>query len=771
VVVPPPLVVTPPRVVVVTPPIRPRIAIFNFLVNCRPGLVPVGIDNWAADNLASYFAPTHVVIDRGEVCWWMGRLGITMRDVLNNPSARHGLAQALNARFFIFGAIQQTASFEVTTHMIDAETGARSGGGRIHVQDHTEMKLRLAELVHQTTLKPDEAARLAREGSDNEKVLNESRRLLKAGQYTQAAAVARTGLKSSPNNVALKSLLAQAEQQAEKARLEEARKREAERQQALALAARQREAALLQQAQAARRRAEQEARTRDDAARRAQEARKEQAYTQMLNQARTALKQGNPQRAVGFFESALALKPNEAGNQELALAKARQKEAAQMRAVEQDRQRREAEAKKRQEELARARARVEEEQQRRQAEEQIRRKEQEDRDQAQYTRLVDQARGLLARQQREAALAVLQAARRVKNSDEVEQLIAQTQEAQLRAEAQKKSEQARIELDRKLAQEKALREKIESEARKKQQAYQAALEQAQKALVEKRYDQAIASYQVAGKLFRTDAVLAGLQQAKQARGAEIARAEEQKRLQADLEKKRAMEERKKKEEEKQRGDFGRRMAEGRQALQAKRYQEAARIFGEALKLQPADAEAKQALQLALQGARTPPPPPPQRQPSPEYTRLMSQGQEFLAAKRYDEAIKAFSEALKIVPNDTAATKGLREAKQAVRTPPSVPPPAKPPAEYTSLIQAAAAAEKQQKYAEAVQAYRQALRIRPGDARASQGADFAQHMSDGQKLLAARKFSEAAREFQAALKLSPGNPTAKTLLQRARERRP
>src|SRR5262249_5041053 len=125
---PPPVVVVAPTadtavprpvVVVVPPPVRPRLIVFNFLVHCEPGLVPPAARDWAADPFASYCGTAYEVVERGEVCWYMGRLGITMRDVLVDVSARRALAQALNVRFFLYGAIRQTASFDVTTHLID----------------------------------------------------------------------------------------------------------------------------------------------------------------------------------------------------------------------------------------------------------------------------------------------------------------------------------------------------------------------------------------------------------------------------------------------------------------------------------------------------------------------------------------------------------------------------------------------------------------------------------------------------------------------------
>src|SRR5690606_39128787 len=126
VVVPPPVavVVAPPVVVVAPPRVRPRLAVFGFVVNCKPGLVPPAISDWAADQMASYCAGSYELIDRGEVCWYMGRLNITMSDLLRDPVARRCLAQSLGARYFVFGAIQETASFNVSTTLVDAESGA-----------------------------------------------------------------------------------------------------------------------------------------------------------------------------------------------------------------------------------------------------------------------------------------------------------------------------------------------------------------------------------------------------------------------------------------------------------------------------------------------------------------------------------------------------------------------------------------------------------------------------------------------------------------------
>src|SRR5262249_12818412 len=142
VVAPPPVVVLEPPPVVMAPAARSRIAILSFVVNAPVGLVPASFGDWAAEQITTYYGPVYEVVGRGEVCWYMGRLGLTMRDVLVDASARRWLARALNVRFFVFGSIQHTASFDVSTHFVDAESGAKQGGGQIHVQDQQELKLR-----------------------------------------------------------------------------------------------------------------------------------------------------------------------------------------------------------------------------------------------------------------------------------------------------------------------------------------------------------------------------------------------------------------------------------------------------------------------------------------------------------------------------------------------------------------------------------------------------------------------------------------------------
>jgi tetratricopeptide (TPR) repeat protein len=775
--------------------------VFNFLVNSEPGLVPPAVGDWAADQCGAYFGGTHEVVERGEVCWYMGRLGITMRDVLVNVSARQALAQALNVRFFLYGTIQQTASFDVTTHLIDAATGARTGTGSIHVQDHQELKLRLPELARQVGAAPAEQTRIAQAGKDSEKALNDGRKLLAAGNYSQAAAVTREALKKSPDSVALQALNQEAKARAKQVALEEARKRELARQQAEAEALRQKQAELARQAEAARVRAEQEAKARSDAERRLQEARKQRAAEQLRLQAQQALKQGQHDQAIQALQSAVALRPNDAGFKELAQARAEAEKAVRDRA--QAEQARVAAEQKRQQEAAQAK--VEAERKQREAQEAARRKAQEGRDKAAQDQLLAQAKQALAKKDFAAAAAAAESAQRLSATKQADDLLRQAREQQALAEAERKGAQARAEAERRLAEQKKQNEQADAAAQRNQEAYQAALKKAQQAVAAKRYDEAVAAYQEAGKLYRTDVVLTGQRQAEELRDRE--------RAQRDAEQKRQAEEAKKA------AQVQSLLAEGQKALAAQQFDKAIASFRSATQVAPGNVEALTALSRAeharddfaarnrqLAEARQ------AAQRKADYDLAMSAGQAATKAGNHQGAVNSYTEALRLMPGDAQATALLRQAQQALlaaRTPPPAPPkatppppapakptptppppkpatpppaPARPPAppapnpqaEYGKQMQTGAALEKQQKFADAARAYQEALRWQPGDARAAaalRSAQFAQRMADGKKLLAARRFPDAAREFDEALKLAPTDAEAKALLARARAGKP
>ncbi len=318
----------PPAVVVVAPPpVRPRLIVFSFLLGTPPGLVPANLGDVAADQFAAYFGPSFEIVDRGEVCWYMGRLGITFRDVVNDPGGASRSAQAMNVRFYCFGTVAPTASLDVQAQLVDAMSGTATATARIHVQDHLELKLRLNELAIQLSAPGDKGRLCAQQGAASEKALNDARALLKAGQPAQAAVVGAQGLEIAPQSAALRTVLAQAEGEIEHAKIEQQRKAaEAAHAQAMREAeARQKQ--LAQQAAAARLQAEKTAKERTADAKQVEERKKVAAAQQLEAEGKKAFAAGNYPKAVGDFKSAAALHPSQELNTELAEAQRKQKEA------------------------------------------------------------------------------------------------------------------------------------------------------------------------------------------------------------------------------------------------------------------------------------------------------------------------------------------------------------------------------------------------------------------------------------------------------------
>jgi colicin import membrane protein len=662
---PPPAVVVvqpaPPPVVIV-PVARPRIAVMNFVVNADPGLVPPAFGDWASEQVASYFTPTYEVVERGEVCWYMGRLGITMRDVLMNPSARVCLGRALNVRLFVFGAIQQTASFNVSTHLIDAESGVKQGGGQIHVQDHQELKLRAGELVQQTQANPAEAKRLQQESRDQEKILNDARKLFQAGQYQQTVNVCQQGLQRFPNHAGLQTLKQQAEQKIQQAGLEEKRKQELAAQQAQAVAMQKRQQQLALETEAARKRAEQVAAARSDAERQAQEAQRQKAYDDLHTGGLRALQQGNYPQAIQMLQSAVALKPNPVAQGELDQARKKADEVARAKAAA-DKARQDAALKQQKEaELARVRAQVEADRKKREAEDLARRRAQEARDQAvnmhkaqaaaaqkaaeqaeakrkadTFQKWMTDGRQALAGKRYDAAIQAFHEAQKLQPADP--SVAAALKEAEAARQAAGAAQAAAAQ--QAAAQAEAARKKQADDQRAAQ--VNQLLTAGRNALNARQFDAAAKAFTDASKLAPTNpAVVKALQDLDQARRAATAADAEQKKRQMEAELR------------KRQADYQAAMNAGRQALAAKRFDDAVRSFTDASRLQPGDPAAAAMLKEVDKARKA------------DYARLMAQGKAAMTAKHYEDAVKAFTDALKAQPGDAAATGALKEANQALQ---------------------------------------------------------------------------------------------------------
>lgn len=877
----------PPPVVIVEPVaapvvfVRHRIAILDFATFGHPRVVPPGLGPWTAYHLSPYFRARYDVVDPAEVYWWMGRLGMTMRDLLDDPHARRWLARAVGVRYFVVGALVETASFDVHTYMLDAEFGYLQGSASVHVRNPFELKLRLGELAHLTMIDPAERVRILADADRFNGLLLRGRQHFDRRDFTVAIGIFEDALKLRPRHVEVMFHLTNARRQAEILALEEARRQQYLRQQAFAAEAARRQWELVRAAEAARVRAAQEAALFDAAARRRLEEERLRAHQNLLVQARVAIKTNNFTLALDFFKGAADIVPPQPVVtgftpqpdifREMALARAEVDRGTRVRAAQAAAAREAALRQQREQELARTRQKLAQE---KQAHAEAQKKATQERDNLLYQTSFDEGQRLYAQGKYDAALSSLQAARRVKSTPAVENLInlALHQEALAKA----KGDAERKQLEVKLAEERQRRKQAEAEAKRKQDAYQAALVFADKALAQKQYAVAEAKYEEAGKQFRTDAVLTGLRRAQAARAAETQQAKAEadksariKQLLAEgktaLDAKefakavqtyqqakklapdnvdvlagltQAEEARVKFQAAAQRQavdaarskEFERLLQSGQANLKAKQYDAAAVALSEALKLKPGDAAARAALQDAEAGrtkaAANVQAAEAAKKKTEAYQKLIGDGRLALEAKRYDDAIKAFGEAQKLLPGDQTSTRFLKDAQQAkADAAAAVAAAAKKQTEDAQKAAAAAALAKRDNdyrtamfagqkamqakdYKEAVSAYQLAVKIRPSDAQATAQLDAAQRelrrvettpkvepkkkeetkkidepkkkkveaaaptfqelMQSGQKALQAKKYDDAVKAFSEAQELRPNDAGVAKLLKQAQK---
>jgi tetratricopeptide (TPR) repeat protein len=162
----------------------------------------------------------------------------------------------------------------------------------------------------------------------------------------------------------------------------------------------------------------------------------------------------------------------------------------------------------------------------------------------------------------------------------------------------------------------------------------------------------------------------------------------------------------------------------------------------------------------------------------EFTRLKGLGLAALAKKSYDEAEKAFRDALKLQPTDEEVLKGLVDAK-AARTIASrgQSEDDKRGTEAKRLLTQGREAMANKQYASALQIFENLCQLAPGDAEAARArseardaldkdttekkklADYELHMKAGQVAMAAQRYPDAIREFLAAQRVVPGDLAA------------
>jgi tetratricopeptide (TPR) repeat protein len=191
------------------------------------------------------------------------------------------------------------------------------------------------------------------------------------------------------------------------------------------------------------------------------------------------------------------------------------------------------------------------------------------------------------------------------------------------------------------------------------------------------------------------------------------------------------------------------------AVRAKNFEEAEKTYQRILELFPNDPSAQQGL-ADSQKAR--------KQAEVEFATWMLRGNAALQAGRIADAVLAFREATRVLPDNETASRALRQA-ESLQDGQQV---------YFRAMERAAAAMSLKQYGDAVIAYNEALRAFPGDLNALQGLQDAQRLFEadagkrrdfdkrafaGLQFLKAQKYSEAATELRAALRILPHHPQA------------
>jgi hypothetical protein len=222
----------------------------------------------------------------------------------------------------------------------------------------------------------------------------------------------------------------------------------------------------------------------------------------------------------------------------------------------------------------------------------------------------------------------------------------------------------------------------------------------------------MAAYEEAGRIFKTDEVLAGWNQAKAASD----------KVHSDS----AAAEKKATQEKAKLAEFQQLMSEGQSALAAKNFSVAIGKFGAARKLNPdnVDAKAQQAKDRAAAETNQktvvqPPVVTPNtdaQKKKTQYDSLVANGKKALEEKHYADAVKTLSEATSLLPGEKSGQDLLKTAQQQI--------------------------QQQQKNAQTA-----------NEVAANQGK-FKQHIEDARKLIQAKKLDDAAKALDAAASLSP-----------------
>jgi tetratricopeptide (TPR) repeat protein len=236
----------------------------------------------------------------------------------------------------------------------------------------------------------------------------------------------------------------------------------------------------------------------------------------------------------------------------------------------------------------------------------------------------------------------------------------------------------------------------------------------------------------------------------------------------------AAKEKEKLEAEKFAVEFARLMEEGKGLMTEKKYAQAVRSFETALQLMPADAAVNKALAEAKTALAAD---TEEKKKLADYEKYLAAGRAALVAERYADAVREFTAALTVMPNDAAAQEGRRQAEARLA---AMKDDAKRRDAYIQMMKEGVAALKAKRYQDAVAAYEQALKLYPSDKDAQQGLVLAKKaMTDAEGTASAlmmqadaamrlARYDEAVRLYTQASQLAANNAALQIALQNAQQ---
>jgi tetratricopeptide (TPR) repeat protein len=289
------------------------------------------------------------------------------------------------------------------------------------------------------------------------------------------------------------------------------------------------------------------------------------------------------------------------------------------------------------------------------------------------------------------------------------------------------------------AQEQALTEEQRAAQAQREADYQRTIARANALTTEEKYEEAITQFQSASGLFpERDYPKDRIAELNDLMNA--LRLAEERRLQAEQE-------------------YQEKISEADALFQSESYEQAKAIYGEALVLKPDDPYATSQIAKADELIV-------QQQVDLQYNDLISQAEDFFNNAEWMEARGLYEEALALNPSESAfineqISKIDRElaAQQEL---------AEREAQYTSLMEQGAQSFQGENYQEALNAFQQALALKPGDEQASQRIaetegvlldlqnreSYNQHIADAEQALSEEDFVMAKSLFSQALTFLP-----------------